>query len=147
MNWVDSKKVRLLLQKLGTTEHNKFMNYILPCKTSELTFTEAVKLRTELFSPKTSLFHKRWKCMNLTRKDSEDYTTFSSVVNKHCDDFKLSELRANNFKCLIFVQGLVSAKDHQIRQRVPNKLENEPNLTLQQIAEYCQRFVSVRQNS
>ena len=47
--------------------------------------------------------------MNLTRKDTEDYTTFASVANKHCGDFKLSELSANNFKCLIFVQGLVSA--------------------------------------
>ena len=41
--------------------------------------------------------------MNLTRKDSEDYSTYASVVNKHCDDFKKLELSANNFKCLIFV--------------------------------------------
>ena len=80
-------------------------------------------------------------------KDDEDYTTFVSVVNKHCDDFKLSELSANNFKCLIFVQGLVSNKDEEIKRRVLNKLENEPNLTLQQIAEDCQRFVCVRQDS
>ena len=77
-----------------------------------------------------SLFHKIWKCVNLTREDSEDYTTFTSIVNKHCDDFKLSELSANNFKCLIFVQGLVSNKDAEIRQRVLNKLKNEPNLML-----------------
>ena len=64
--------------------------------------------------------------MNLTRKYSEDYITFASVVNEHCDDFKLSELSTNNFKCLIFVQGLVSVKDAEIRRRVLNKLENEP---------------------
>ena len=29
-NWSDSKKVRLLLRKLDTTEHTKFLNYILP---------------------------------------------------------------------------------------------------------------------
>ena len=71
--------------------------------------------------------------MNLTRKDSEDYTPFTSVMNKHCNKFKLSELSVNNFKCLIFVQGLISAKDAEIRCRVTNKLENEPNLNLQQI--------------
>lgn len=146
-NWADFKKVRLLLRKLGTTEHTKFVDYILPRKTSDLTFSEAVKLLTELFSPKTSLFHKRWKCMNLIRKDSEDYSTFASIVNKHCDDFKLAELSADNFKCLIFVQGLVSAKDAEIRRRVLNKLEGEPNLTLQKLAEDCQRFVSVKQDS
>ena len=147
LNWVDSKKVHLLLRKLGTKDHTKFFNYILPRKTNELTFTETVKLLIEFFRPKTSLFRKRWKCMNLTRKDSEDYTTFASVVNKHCDDFKLSELSANNFKCLIFVQGLVSAKDAEIRRTVLNEGENEPNLALQQIAGDCQRFVSERQNS
>ena len=33
----------------------------------------------ELFSPKTSLFYKRWKCLNLTRKEGEDFTIFASV--------------------------------------------------------------------
>ena len=28
--WTDSKKVRLLLRKLGTTEHTRFVDYILP---------------------------------------------------------------------------------------------------------------------
>ena len=46
VNWTDSKKVRLLL---CTTEHTRFVNNILPRKTSELTFTDAVKLLTELF--------------------------------------------------------------------------------------------------
>ena len=60
-NWTNAKKVRLLLRKLGTTEYSKFIDYILPKKTSELEFTEAVKLLSELFSPNLTLFHKRWK--------------------------------------------------------------------------------------
>ena len=120
-NWADFKKVHLSLRKLGTVEHTKFANHILPPNNSDLTFTEAVQLLTELFSPQLSPFHKKWKCMNLTRKDDKVYTTIA--VNKHCDDFKLSELSANNFKCLIFVQGLVSNKDAEIRRRVLDKLE------------------------
>ena len=80
----------------------------------------------------TSLFHKRWKCKNLTSKDDEDYTTFAHKVNKHCNDFILSELSTNDFKCLIFVRGLVSNKDAKIRRWVLNKLENEPILILPQ---------------
>ena len=72
-DWTDAKKVRLLLQKLGTVEHNKFVDYILPKKTCEHGFLETVKLLSELFSSKTSLFHKRWKCLNLTKRDSDDY--------------------------------------------------------------------------
>ena len=146
-SWPDQKKLRLLLRKLGSAEHSKFVDYILPKKTNELTFAEAVKLLMELYCPKTSLFHKRWKCMNLTRNEEDDFITYASIVNKHCDDFKLAELSADNFKNLVFTQGLISAKDAEIRRRVLNKLENEPNLTLQQIAEDCQRFISVKQDS
>ena len=127
-DWTDLKKSRLLLSKLSTSEHTKFANYILPQKAYELLFTEIVNILRELFSRKTSLFHKRWKCLNLVRKE-QDFMTIAAVVNKHCDDFKLAELSADNFKCLIFVQGLVAAKDAEIRQRTLNKLQNEPNAT------------------
>ena len=73
--------------------------------------------------------------------------TFSSVVNKHCDEFKLADLSADDFKCLIFVQGLVSTKDSEIRRRVLSKLESEPNLTLKKLAEDCQRIISVKKDS
>ena len=147
MDWC--KRVRLLLRKLGTVEHKKFVDYILPKnkQTCELGFLETVKLLSELFSSKTSLFHKRWKCLNLTKRDSDDYLGFASDVNKNWDDFKLGELSADNLKCLIFAQGLVSAKDAEIRRRVLSKLENEPDLTLQKLAEDCQRIVNVRKDS
>ena len=68
------------------------------------------------------------------------------MVNKHCNDFKLAELSADNFKCLIFFHGLVLAKDAEIRQRILNKQQNEPNATLQQITEYCQQYTSIKQD-
>ena len=120
-DWTDEKKVRLLLRKLGTVD------YTLPNKTCELGFLETVKLQSELFSSKMSLFHKRGKCLNLTKRDSDDYLGFASVLNKNCDDFKQGELSADNFKCLIFAQGLVYAKDAEIRRRILSKLENEPS--------------------
>ena len=101
----------------------------------------------ELFSSKKFLFHKKWKCLNLIKRDSDDYLGFASVVNKNCDDFQLGELLANDFKCLIFAQGLVSAKDAEIRRRVLSKLENEPDLTLQKLAEDYLRIMSVRKDS
>ena len=81
-DWTDAKKVRLLLRKLGTVEYKKFVDYILQTKTCELGFLETVKLLWEFFSSKTSLFHKRWKCLNLTKMDSDYYLGFASVVNK-----------------------------------------------------------------
>ena len=35
-DWTDAKKVRLLLRKLGTVEHNKFVDYILQKKPKKL---------------------------------------------------------------------------------------------------------------
>ena len=98
------------IKQARDTWDNKFVDFILPRKTSEISFDETVKLLTELFSPKTSLFHKSWKCLNLTKNDEEDFATYAAVVNKHCDEFKLSELTANNFKCLVFAQGLEVGK-------------------------------------
>ena len=137
-------KVRLLLEKLGASEHNKFVDYIIPKQTSELSFDEVVKSLMELYCPKTSLFYKRWKCINLTCKEGQDYTTFASVVNRH---FGLSSLSADNFKVLIFIQGLVLIKYTELRRWVLNRLEKEPNITLQQLAEECQRIISEKQDS
>ena len=144
--WLEKKFV-FFWRKFGTTEHTKFLKTFGPRKATELTFAVAVELLMEIFSPKTTLFHKRLRCLNLTRKEEEDYTTFASDVNKHCDDFRLAELSADNFKCLIFVQELVSTKDTKIRRRILNKFSNEPNITLQQIAEDCQRYASIKQDS
>ena len=84
----------------------------------DLEFPEIVELLSELFGPNTSLFHKRWKCLNIFKDDQQDYLTFAPTVNKHCNDFKLADLIADDFKCLIFAQGLVSAEDAEIRRHV-----------------------------
>ena len=107
-------------------------------------FQEAVKLLTDLFSPKTSLFHKRWKCLNLVWEENEDFTVFATKVNKGCDDFKLAELSADNLKCLVFCQGLISPKDAEVRRIVLNKLKSKPHLTLQHFAEDCQKYVYIK---
>ena len=114
------KKVRLLLRKLDTMEHNRFVDFIPhpPKRTMDLELSETVKLLSELFGPNTSLFHKRWKCLNIFKEDQQDYLTFAATVNKHCNDFKLADLTADDFKCLIFARGLVSAEDAEIRHRV-----------------------------
>ena len=93
------------------------------------------------------MFHKRWKCLNTVKDNQQDFLTFAASVNKLCNDFKQAELTADDFKCLIFAQDLVSADDAEIRWRVLTKLENEQGLTLQKLAEDCQRVISVKCDS
>ena len=72
---------------------------------------------------------------------------FAATINKHCNGFKLADLTANDFKCFMFAQGLVSAEDADIRRRVSTKLENEQGLAFKTLAEDCQRVVSVKSDS
>ena len=94
--------------------------------------------------PNTTLFHKCWKCLNTVKDNQQDFLMFVASVNKLCNDFKLVELTADDLKCLIFAQGLVSAEDAKVRWRVLTKLENAQGLTLQKLAEDCQRVISVK---
>ena len=66
--------------------------------------------------------------------NQQDFLTFAASENKLCNDFKLAELTADDFKCLIFAQSLVSAEDAEGRRQVLTKLENEQGLTLQKLA-------------
>ena len=59
----------------------------------------------------------------------------------------LNELTSNSFKCLIFVQGLTSNKDAEIRSRILTKLEMYLKLALQKIAEDCQHMVNLKHDT
>ena len=74
-----------------------FVDFILPKKTID--FSEIIKILSELFGPKTTLFHKRWKCLNTVKYNQQDFITFAASVNKLCNDFRLAELTADDLKC------------------------------------------------
>lgn len=145
--WSQEKKVRLLLQKLNPACHDRYCNYILPRVPGEISFDETVQILTNVFGEKSSLFNLRWKCLNLTKRDDEDFFSYAGIVNRECQQFKLEELTADRFRCLIFVQGLTASKDSEIRARILTKLEQDPNLTLQAIVDECNRIVSMRHDS
>ena len=57
---------------------------------------------------------QRYKCLQLTKSDNEDFKEYGSKVNLQCELFKLYEMQIDQFKCLIFVLGLKSSKDNDI---------------------------------
>ena len=75
--WPNEKKVRLLLGKFGVAEHEKYVK-ILPRQLGEVTFRETIQILTKIFGEQSSLFNTCWQCLNLTKKDCKDYTTFAS---------------------------------------------------------------------
>ena len=55
-------------------------------------FQETIQILTKIFREQTSLFNTCWQCLNLTKKNCEDYTTFASTVNRYCERFELNEI-------------------------------------------------------
>ena len=77
-SWSDEEKMMLVLQKLGAHE-NKYMNYILLNKMEEMSFEETVKTLSKMFGEQDSLFHTRYKCLNII-KDDKDFVAYTGKV-------------------------------------------------------------------
>ena len=87
------------------------------------------------------MFNTRLHSLNLTKKDTDDYT-FASVVNNECEKFKLNELTPDMFKCFIFVWGITAPKDVEIISRLLSKQEQDSKLTLKNIVKESQWIIN-----
>ncbi|CAH8609833.1 unnamed protein product [Dicrocoelium dendriticum] len=143
----DAWKVRLLLRKLGAVEHERYTNFVLPKNARDFSFDETVRTLTQIFSEQASLFSIRYNCLKLVKRDVHDFVTHAGIVNRECERFKLGTMTADQFKSLIFVCSLQSHADADIRTRILHKLEQEPQLTLQDITTECQRLINLKHDT
>ena len=81
------------------------------------------------------------------KKDDEDYLTFSSVVNKHCDEFKLADLSAVDFKCLIFCPGTCLNKSLRNPTKSFKQIGEWAEFNVEKLAEDRQRIISMKKDS
>lgn len=143
-------KVRLLLRNLSTVAHKKYVNYILPKKAKEVSFEDTTKTLKSIFGRHTSLFNLRYQCLQLQKDSSDDYFTYAGTVNEKCEEFKLQEVTADQFKCLLFVCGLNSSKDADVRTSLLSKIESSSpaaQMTLHSLAEECQRLLNLKKDT
>ena len=92
----------------------------------------------EFLVKKSFLFHTRYQGLNFMKKANDNYVSYTGIVNRECVRFKLNELTADNFECLIFVQGLTAKRDSEIQSYVLSELEVDLKLTLQVVAKECE---------
>lgn len=141
----DAAKVRLLLRKLNTTVHNKYINYILPKHPRELNFKETVAKLKQLFGSQISIFNMRFNCLQITKDSNMDFITYTGFVNKQCENFKLNDLTLDQFKCLMFVMGLKATDDFDVRTKLLSKLDSESSvITLDILSRECQRIINLK---
>ncbi|XP_062716781.1 uncharacterized protein K02A2.6-like [Aedes albopictus] len=145
----DAAKVRLLLRSLSVNVFERYVNFVLPKHPREFTLEETVKKLKELFSIRISLFSKRYQCFQLTKNDADDYVTYAGKVNKACEDFELNKLTPAQFKSLVFICGLRSTKDADIRTRLLSKLETnaDEDCNLESLITECQRLQNLKHDT
>nr|VZH91149.1 unnamed protein product [Spirometra erinaceieuropaei] len=91
----DAWKVRLLLCKLGPAEHERYANFILPKNPREVAFKDTVETLSQIFGEQSSLFNTRFQCLQLCKRDSDDFITYAGIVNHFGQADALSRLISN----------------------------------------------------
>jgi len=102
-NFDDAAKIRLLLRKLSTAYHKQYIDYILLYEPKKFSFVTTIDQLKQMFGRKISLFNQRYNCMNTTKSPQKDFVAYAAQVNKKYEEFQISQITADQFKCLIFV--------------------------------------------
>ena len=89
----DATKVRLLMRKLDTSSHTRYANYILPKLPKDINFTDTIATLGKIFGEQTSIFNKRYQCLQLIKSDAEDIITYGGKVNRACEDFDFKNMK------------------------------------------------------
>nr|CAX83704.1 Gag-Pol polyprotein [Schistosoma japonicum] len=143
----DASKVRVLLRKPGTVEHERYSNFILLKNPRDFSFDKTIQTLSQIFGEQSSLFNIRYQCLKITKEPGDDWVKHVGIVNRECERFKLSSMTEDQFKYLIFVCSLHSPEDADIRTRILSKLEHCPNMTLQEVTTDCQRLVNSKHDT
>lgn len=143
----DAAKVRLLLRKLDTTSHSRYVNYILPKQPKDLQFAETISTLKKIFGTQSSIFHRRFQCLQLVKSEADDIISYGGMVNRAVEDFEFQNCKIDQFKCLVFICGLKAPRYADIRARLLSRIEGETAehpVTLQTLIDEFQRLVNLK---
>lgn len=70
-----------------------------------------------------SLFNLRYQCLKLVKSSTQDFTSYATIVNNCCEDFKIKEMSDDQFKCPMFVCGFQNHDDSDIRTKLLSKID------------------------
>ena len=91
----------------------------------------------KIFSEQIFIFNLCFNCLNLSKYDNVDFTTYADIVNPDGECFGLSSITNFQSKYLIFACGFYSPSDAEVRTWILSKIEQNLDITLQQMAVEC----------
>ncbi|XP_062704672.1 uncharacterized protein K02A2.6-like [Aedes albopictus] len=84
----------------------------------------------------------------LSKNEADDFVTYAGIVNRQCEEFELQKLSVNQFKSLVFICGLKSAKDTDVRTRLLSKLESDTaDTNIEGLVTECQRLSNLKHDT
>lgn len=143
----DAGKRRLVLRKLDSVAHGRYSASIRPKLPEDRNLKDTVESLKTLFSLPESVFALRWKCFQLRHEDDEEYSAWAARVNSAVEDAALTEITADQFKCLFFILGMHNATEADIRTRLNNTVELEPTKqTLDTLVKEARRLSNLKRD-
>ncbi|CAH8598277.1 unnamed protein product [Schistosoma rodhaini] len=79
--------------------------------------------------------------------EDTDFLMHVGIVNRECERFRLKSLTEDQFKALILICSLQSQKFSNIRTRLFSRLDEDPKLTLNDIANEYQRLINLQHDT
>ncbi|KAI1706700.1 hypothetical protein DdX_12911 [Ditylenchus destructor] len=139
----DAAKARLLVQKLGSVEHHKFLDSIKPKEPKELSFEATVKQMQSLFAPAVSKVMRQYQCFQVKQAAGEDKISFASKVNSLWESCFSTNVNLSTLKCVSFVAGLADS-ECEAKMRCVRVLEMAETdnrvVTLDELKEECKKI-------
>ena len=147
----DKAKVRLLVGKLSNEVFDRYTNQILPKTMTDIDFADTVRILKEMFDPKISLFTSRYQCLKLEKKESEDYMEYTGRVNEQCEKANFQDLDNEGLKALLWVYGLKSSRDADLRQRLLLYLDrmnaDKKTVTIHDMYKECDMWLNIKREA
>ncbi|KAK5971408.1 Retroviral aspartyl protease, partial [Trichostrongylus colubriformis] len=146
----ESARVRLLCEKLDNVTFEKYQRHVLPRNVSDIGYQDTVDNLKHLFDFKASEFTTKYQCLKLEKNENEDYLTYTGRVNEFCEKAKLHDLDSDGIKCLLWIFGLKSQTEAEIRQRLIAILDREyragRKISLHELHQECENFLSLKRD-
>ncbi|VDM38638.1 unnamed protein product [Toxocara canis] len=142
----EAAKARLIVSKLDAVAYTRFTNHILPKRASELCYDDTVKTLKELFGHNTSVFARRYNYLR-TQRNGESLSDYTGMVNRRHEMAEFNAITPEQMKCLVWICGLHTPDDADIRTRALRKMEDNPQTTLKELSLDIQQFLDIRRDA